>query len=603
MKNVYKICISVILLTFSLSAVANDTRMQKSFDELDRASGHTSSSNTGKSNTESSSKTAQPTAVPGKANIESDKVYKAGGYEPANITNNSDYKIMGTISYVACKSDIYYVEPHSKWTASTNRGICLISDITGGIVSGKVNIGKINISDLASMKAHARAITKKPESKHGEKLEVTKYESEPATAYSDFRIDAFGDRYRIYSKSEFASENSRKSSTSPGFKLINDTAWPIAYSFDQVGCLAHGIVPVTFNDKQGQTIVKTGAVWFTMLLNIQPDGLDPQSASKCAEPVIEIVGDVALAVLTAGAGGAVSAAVKTGTKVAVKAAAKAAVKAGTKAAIKSIGKNLKSQLGEYLVNSGSLTMEGQYAGYDWPFRCDKMPEYRITGGPEVLKDTLGDYYLSEGNPFTVTKTNTCGNDMMTGSSKSAKAKTWKMPKSFSEAVAVASNVTTGSSVGGTNAKPLAPVLSASTVIDTKSFFRLKNRWTGEYMHVEHKTGSVELQKQVPKGWFSAMWSFVPVQGNFFRLKNRWTGEYMHIENKTGHVELQKKVTDGGWWSAQWKKIKVEGNYIRLKNRWTSGFMHNENKQGKVQVTSVLKAGGMWSAQWMLEKVR
>jgi hypothetical protein len=91
--------------------------------------------------------------------------------------------------------------------------------------------------------------------------------------------------------------------------------------------------------------------------------------------------------------------------------------------------------------------------------------------------------------------------------------------------------------------------------------------------------------------------------DFFRLKNRWTGEYMHVENKNGSVELTKKLLPGGMWSAQWSKVPVTGNFIRLKNRWTNDYMHIENKLGKVQTSPTLVSGGMWSAQWVFEKVQ
>ena len=36
-----------------------------------------------------------------------------------------------------------------------------------------------------------------------------------------------------------------------------------------------------------------------------------------------------------------------------------------------------------------------------------------------------------------------------------------------------------------------------------------------------------------------------------RLKNRWTGDYLHLENNSGRVELTKNLRAGGMWSAQW----------------------------------------------------
>jgi hypothetical protein len=84
---------------------------------------------------------------------------------------------------------------------------------------------------------------------------------------------------------------------------------------------------------------------------------------------------------------------------------------------------------------------------------------------------------------------------------------------------------------------------------------------------------------------------------FVRLKNRWTGDYMHIENGRGYVELTKTLRPGGMWSAQWEMVPVEANYFMLKNRWTGDYMHIENGRGYVELTKTLRPGGMWSAQW------
>ena len=84
---------------------------------------------------------------------------------------------------------------------------------------------------------------------------------------------------------------------------------------------------------------------------------------------------------------------------------------------------------------------------------------------------------------------------------------------------------------------------------------------------------------------------------FIRLKNRWTGDYVHIENKRGYVELTKTLHSGGMWSAQWEMVPAEGAYFWLKNRWTGDYMHIENGTGFVELTQTLRTGGMWSAQW------
>jgi hypothetical protein len=74
---------------------------------------------------------------------------------------------------------------------------------------------------------------------------------------------------------------------------------------------------------------------------------------------------------------------------------------------------------------------------------------------------------------------------------------------------------------------------------------------------------------------------------------------MHIENKTGKVQLTKTIISGGMWSAQWKKVPVSGPYVRFQNRWTGDYMHIEHKRSYVELTKTIIPGGMWSAQWEL----
>ncbi len=314
-------------------------------------------------------------------------------YPLARITNNTEYTVVGEVQYVSflCEDDKYSVGPGKTWTASS-RGVCLIDDITG---STKNAIGK-----------------------YGESTRITPYHASPATTYSKFQINAFSGSYRIFSEDEWDDVSDTKQGKSPGFYFVNKTAWPLTYSLDQVGCLYHGIIPAGEGEK-GVRKVDTGAVWFTLRVAIQPDGIDPQSNWDCVEPVAELVGDVALAAVSGGG----SAVAKAGGKVIVKQIAKEAVKAGAKKAAKEIAKNMRNDLtnevlGKLLTDAGSVELYGQYAGYEWPFRCDNMPEYHITGGPVPLRDEDGELYLERGIPFKVSKVNGCGDDMMLGSRRS-----------------------------------------------------------------------------------------------------------------------------------------------------------------------------------------
>lgn len=313
-------------------------------------------------------------------------------YPVAQITNNTPYTVRGTVEYASafCRNDDYSVAPGQTWRARS-RGVCLITGITGSIPSGTRSL-------------------------HGERTLVTKYTTS-GTAYAQFRIEAFGDRYRIFSFNEYEKNQRTDSRQSPGFRFVNKTQWPIAFSLDQVGCLYHDVIPASFPGRGDGVLVRdTGAVWFTLRMHIQPDGVNPLTDLDCAEPIIELVGDVALAAMTGGASAAAA-----GTKIAAKQVAKQAIKRAARRSVKELARNGREQIGRYLTETGSISMGGQYAGYDWPIRCDRMPEYHITGGPVVVRDEDGEYYLQPGAPFTVTKVNNCGNNMMLASPRSASA--------------------------------------------------------------------------------------------------------------------------------------------------------------------------------------
>lgn len=314
-------------------------------------------------------------------------------YPYARVTNNTPYTVSGEVQYVSafCSDDSYTVAPGATWTASS-RGVCLIDDITG-TMHGATGL-------------------------HGEKTTIVNYNAAPATSYSRFQINAYSGSYRIFSEDEYNDVSDTKHGKSPGFYFVNKTAWPLTYSLDQVGCLHHGIIP-TGAGAGGVLKVDTGAVWFTMKIAIQPDGIDPVSNWDCVKPVAELVADVAMAAATGG-GTAVS---KAGGTLAAKVIVKEVVKAGAKAAVKGaaikVMANLaKDELGKILTDAGSVELYGQYAGYEWPFRCDKMPEYHIIGGPEPQRDENGVIFLDRGTPFKVSKVNSCGDDMMLGSRRS-----------------------------------------------------------------------------------------------------------------------------------------------------------------------------------------
>ncbi len=84
------------------------------------------------------------------------------------------------------------------------------------------------------------------------------------------------------------------------------------------------------------------------------------------------------------------------------------------------------------------------------------------------------------------------------------------------------------------------------------YFLLKNRATGNLMHVEDQNGSVECTAG-NSTWYSAMWSAPAASGSWINIQNRWqTSEMIHIENLTGYAQYSGAQT--GWYSAMWQFV-------------------------------------------------
>lgn len=273
-------------------------------------------------------------------------------------------------------------------TAPTNRGGCLITSISASL--------------------------------NGAKYPVTTYSSS-GTSYSQFIIQGGDGNYRVWSNHELAAENAKsREGKSPGFYIVNKAKWPVSVALEQVGCLYYGTV------KPGEVFNRnTGAVWFTIKANIAADGKEPRKDWDCVKPVAIIVGGILISAATAGAAsfaalpaaGAGTAAaalapIATSSAVIVAGAAVGGGAAGGGAAT-GLAKLTATQIGEALAPNGAGELKGQYAGPDWPFRCDQKPTYEITGGWGMPgTDKNGNYAVDPGTPLKITKTNTCGNSMM-----------------------------------------------------------------------------------------------------------------------------------------------------------------------------------------------
>lgn len=334
-------------------------------------------------------------------------------YRSAIIENHTEDEVSTTVRYLSCKADNISNVPGIKFErsgdsakiiygakeASSKRGLCLISSIEGHFTTGD---------------------TKRP---------IDTYTSS-GTSYQYFMVmPTDGGGYRIYSKNEYTSGGA---DMSPGFEIINKTPWDVEVMLSQVGCLYYGKVPAN----GGKFRRKTGAVWFTIKAHILPDGKPMTTDKDCITPVAAVVGGIFITAVSAGTMaklGAFTAAAGTGAVAAKVAAAKmalagkfiamgstasTAIKAttGIVAGAKATALMSAKQIGDALQANGSGELKGQFAGYEWPFRCNKMPTYEITGGwggyhEEKEGEDVVKMGFDTGTPLKITKINDCGNKM------------------------------------------------------------------------------------------------------------------------------------------------------------------------------------------------
>lgn len=328
----------------------------------------------------------------------------AYAYPKAEITNNTEYSISGDVEYVSafCSDETYSVAPGKTWVSPDDRGVCLISAITG---------------------------TTADNAKNGENNAITSYASS-GTSYAKFQINAYGGQYRIFSNNEFASV-SKGSGKGPGFKFVNKTSWPVAYSLAQLGCLHHGVIQASKDGVDGVDLVNTGSFWLTVRVHIQPDGKDPvERPSDCFDEFSENFDKGLEASFLSFGKGIIDSGI--GIK---DSATEYSIKESFELAEDRILEYTDEEWKNYIIEAGMAGLRGQFSGYEWPFRCDEMPEYHITGGPEILKSG-GKLYFYEGDPFTLEKVNTCGDDMMTASPKSVSIDPTKPFEDLSAAMTV-----------------------------------------------------------------------------------------------------------------------------------------------------------------------
>jgi hypothetical protein len=146
--------------------------------------------------------------------------------------------------------------------------------------------------------------------------------------------------------------------------------------------------------------------------------------------------------------------------------------------------------------------------------------------------------------------------------------------------------------GGSITRTISVSQSAGS---SATYYTIRNRWKNTYLF--DNGANVGYGTTVANNNYK--WEKVTIDATYFWLRNLGTGEYMHIENQTGSVQCTAVTLD--WWSAQWSQDNVDGTFSRIRNRWQTGsIVHVEGQTGSAQYSG--GQDGWFSAQWQLTTV-
>lgn len=133
------------------------------------------------------------------------------------------------------------------------------------------------------------------------------------------------------------------------------------------------------------------------------------------------------------------------------------------------------------------------------------------------------------------------------------------------------------------------------VVTNVYYYTIQNRWKGTYLY--DSGYDVAYGTNVANNNYR--WERIMVDGRYTQFKNLGTGEFMHIENQTGTVQCGAINT--AWASAQWTPEYVDGTWIRIRNRWQPGSIVNvESQSGTAKYSGA--QDDFHSAQWRLNAV-
>jgi glycosidase len=128
-----------------------------------------------------------------------------------------------------------------------------------------------------------------------------------------------------------------------------------------------------------------------------------------------------------------------------------------------------------------------------------------------------------------------------------------------------------------------------------TYYKIQDRWKGSYLYddgtyVKYGSGNGD----------EYLWQKEYVDGTYFRLKNKASGEYMHIENEISGYKIETGSIQSSWWSAQWKEVTATGDWKRIKCKLHGSLEINvENQDGYANLSDM--PSNYYSSHWTFEQ--
>ncbi|WP_082014116.1 alpha-amylase family glycosyl hydrolase [Flavobacterium sp. AED] len=249
---------------------------------------------------------------------------------------------------------------------------------------------------------------------------------------------------------------------------------------------------------------------------------------------------------------------------------------------------------------------GQEADFNqiipWPYTSVKINWSNTTAKTDftkILNFRNSSVAIRRGTMTNYSNTNVCAFTKTSGSEKvivitnlRGSSSTFVVPAAMAGSF---KEVYTGATINLTSGATMTLNPYQYLVVTNLYYYTIQNRWKGTYLY--DAGANVGYGATVANNNYR--WEKVMVDGRYMQFKNLGTGEFMHIENQTGSVQCG--AITAGWSSAQWTPEYIDGTWIRIRNKWQPASIVNvEGQTGAAQYSGAQDS--FYSAQWQLNAV-